>query len=289
MHRLPCWAICRRVYQLQRPGRDDRLRVHDRSRSRQPDGDPYGYPSGCTDCPLASNGFSVDPQGCRDACDADALGFECVVFMAYGPGSDHCYLFAEGVATGWNDQAHTSANGGWTTYRKCSGGGDVDMRSFNITTDVMTECPPTGTLVRIILGTRYDGDPTTSDPGGVDGHLTSCGGGESYHIEVEWANGESNSYDFTALYAPSRLSTYMAAPSASSAWPARPTATPTRPQRARSARLALPQHQPGQLPASPVQPAHMVAMLHPIASTALPACMASTALAASMHPFASTA
>ena len=36
VHRLPCWAICRRVYQLQRPGRDDRLRVLCRRSVRLP-------------------------------------------------------------------------------------------------------------------------------------------------------------------------------------------------------------------------------------------------------------
>ena len=81
--------------------------------------DPYGYPNGYTRLMLASNGYSTDRAGCRSACEADELGFDCVVFMSH-PG-DHCYLFAEGVATGWNDQGHTSADGGWTTYRRCSG------------------------------------------------------------------------------------------------------------------------------------------------------------------------
>ena len=82
--------------------------------------DPYGYPNGYTYVGLGANGYSVNRAGCRAACEADALGFDCVVFMSH-PG-DNCYLFAEGVATGWNDQGHDSADGGWTTYRKCSGG-----------------------------------------------------------------------------------------------------------------------------------------------------------------------
>ena len=79
--------------------------------------DPFGYPNGYTNVPLAANGYNANRAGCRAACEADALGFDCVVFMSH-PG-DNCYLFAEGVATGWNEQGHTTADGGWTTYSKC--------------------------------------------------------------------------------------------------------------------------------------------------------------------------
>ena len=124
--------------------------------------DPYGYPNGYTHVPLASNGYSTDRAGCRAACDADELGFDCVVFMSH-PG-DNCYLFAQGVATGWNDQGHTSADGGWTTYRKCSGGScanaegadGIAAQGYNYRAGTNGNGHPNG-YTRFLIGAGYNG------------------------------------------------------------------------------------------------------------------------------------
>ena len=64
----------------------------------------------------------------------------------------------------------------------------------------LTECPAVGTAVRIIPGSRYDSDPSSSNPGGIDGNVGDCNGGGCSSIHVDWANGLGNSYHCSDLY-----------------------------------------------------------------------------------------
>ena len=52
--------------------------------------------------------------------DVEEGGDGCVGFFSRN-GDGSCYMFPEGAASGWNDMDHTSASGGYTSYRKCSG------------------------------------------------------------------------------------------------------------------------------------------------------------------------
>ena len=146
--------------------------------------DPFGYPNGYTNVPLAGNGFSANQQGCREACDANALGFDCVVFMAH-PG-DNCYLFAEGVATGWNEQSHTSANDGWTTYRKCSSScpNDGGMAGFEYMTG---------------LSGQPDGDPY-GYPSGFQHTSISSGGGDNPAACRQMCNDNALGFECVAFF-----------------------------------------------------------------------------------------
>jgi hypothetical protein len=178
---------------------------------------------GICECDLGWHGERCEEEGCtahqiagsRDArcagmccsghgtCSADGGG-QCV--CEYGYFGDHCEergCTSEQIAAGFeSDECHTmccsAPNGACSADGSCSCALGFGPELVELGPVPLTGCPADGSLVRIIPGTRYDHGPESSNPGGVDGHITDCSSSDSLH--VSWTYGRSNIYNFRDLY-----------------------------------------------------------------------------------------